>query len=259
MPIDFHASENAGAYTGRAVDADWSAAVRRIVDPAGRRVADIGCGGGLYSLAWARLGAGAVVGVDFSQAMVGTAGRAAADLAQVTIRAGSADATGLEDAGFDIVFERALIHHLPSLSAAFGEAWRILRPGGRLIVQDRTMDDVAAPASAEHFRGWFFEAFPRLLAVEAGRRPSGEAVDAAMRGAGFVDLSSFQLWETRKIYRDADELAADLRARAGRSLLHALSDAELEQLVETVVQRLPASGTIRERDRWTVWTAIKPI
>ena len=259
MPIDFHAPGNAGTYSGRSVDADWSAAMRRIVDPAGSRVADIGCGGGLYSLAWARLGAAAVIGVDFSPVMAGTAERAAADLANITIHTGRAEATGLDGGSFDIVFERALVHHLPDLRPAFGEAWRILRPGGRLIVQDRTMADVTAPPSPEHLRGHFFAAFPRLLAIEAERRPDHAAVDAAMRAAGFAGPDAFQLWETRRIYAGTDELAADLRERKGRSLLHALDDAELEFLVDMVIRRLPVDGTIRERDRWTVWAAAKPI
>lgn len=259
MPIDFQAPANAGTYSLRTVDAGWSAAMRRIVDPAGSRVADIGCGGGLYSVAWARLGAAAVVGVDFSPAMAGTAGRAAADFANVEIRTGRAEATGLDGGSFDIVFQWALVHHLPDLRPAFGEAWRILRPGGRLIVQDRTLADVAAPPSPEHLRGYFFAAFPRLLALEAERRPSHAAVAAAMRETGFAGPDAFRLWETRRIYDGIDELAADLRERRGRSLRHALDDAELERLVDMVVRRLPADGTIRERDRWTVWTSAKPI
>lgn len=257
MPIDFHAPENADTYSGRMVDEDWSAAIRRVVDPAGKRVADIGCGGGLYSLAWANLGAEAVVGIDFSEGMLRTAERATGRHANVAVRVGSADATGLDGETFDVVFERALVHHLAGLVPAFREAWRILRPGGRLIVQDRTMDDVTAPASPDHIRGYFFEAFPRLLAIEAGRRPRSEAVQAAMLETQFQGLESFRLWETRRVYGNAGELAEDLRARTGRSLLHALSDEELEHLIEAVMRCLPVSGTIRERDRWTVWMAAK--
>lgn len=257
MPIDFHAQANARTYAGRAVDPDWQAAMRGIVDPAGRRVADIGCGGGLYSLAWAGMGAAEVAGVDFSAAMVGTARRAAAGAPRIAVRQGTAEATGLPDEAFDIVFQRALIHHLDDPSPAFAEAWRILRPGGRLVVQDRTLQDVAVPGSAEHIRGWLFEIFPRLLGIEAARRPEGGAVLAAMAAAGFGDGRSFELWETRRIHADRDGLAGDLRARTGRSLLHDLDDAELGRLAAEIVRRLPAQGTIRERDRWTVWTAVK--
>lgn len=33
MPIDFQAVDNAETYSGRAIDAGWSAAMRTIVDP----------------------------------------------------------------------------------------------------------------------------------------------------------------------------------------------------------------------------------
>ena len=52
MAIDFHSTRNRSTYTGRQADAGWVEAIRRIVDPAGKRVADIGCGGGIYSQAW---------------------------------------------------------------------------------------------------------------------------------------------------------------------------------------------------------------
>src|SRR5262249_9808097 len=81
-------------------------------------------------------------------------------------------ATGLPMASADIVFERALIHHLGDLKACFAEARRVLVPRGTLIVQDRTPADVDLPGSPEHLRGYFFERFPRLGDVERTRRPT---------------------------------------------------------------------------------------
>ena len=52
MAIDFHATANRNTYATRQADDGWQAAMRRLVDPAGTRVADIGCGGGIYSRAW---------------------------------------------------------------------------------------------------------------------------------------------------------------------------------------------------------------
>src|SRR3954470_601792 len=81
----------------------------------------------------------------------------------------------LPAASKNVVFERALIHHLKDYKACFAEAHRVLVPGGSLIVQDRTPDDVELPGSPEHVRGYFFERFPRLLAVELARRPTDAA------------------------------------------------------------------------------------
>ena len=257
MPIDFHLDQNRYTYASRLADESWAETIESVSDPAGKRVADIGCGGGIYSLAWHRLGASEVIGVDFSAQMVATARERSADLGTVSFRQGNAAATGLPALSSDIVFERALIHHLPRYDACFAEAARVLVPGGLLIVQDRTPEDVEVPGAAEHVRGYFFERFPRLRSVERVRRPTRPAVEQALRALGFENIQTRTLWEIRERYADFDRLAADLAARAGRSILHELGDAELQELIAYIGEKLPA-GPIVEKDRWTLWAAAKP-
>lgn len=256
MPIDFQAARNRETYTGREAAADWSAAMRAIVDPRGQRVADIGCGGGIYARAWAGLGAERVIGVDFSEEQLAAA-RAASSDPRVRFQHGTALATGLPDASVDLVFERALLHHGIDRAAAVAEARRVLAPGGRLIVQDRTMADVALPGAPEHLRGYLFERFPRLLAVEEGRRPAPGELEASLRDAGFIQIITHSLWETRRRYATFAELAAELRARAGRSILHELSDDELSALIAFLKQWLPHAEPIVDRDRWTIWSGVR--
>ncbi|MGE4080518.1 MAG: class I SAM-dependent methyltransferase [Reyranella sp.] len=256
MSIDLHAQSNRLANNGRHATPGWGDAMREIVDPVGKRVADVGCGGGIYSLGWHELGAISVVGVDFSEQMVAAAREQSAGLSDISFHRGEATATGLPAHSADIVFERALIHHLPSYDACFAEARRVLVPGGTLIVQDRTPEDVALPGTSEHLRGYFFECFPRLLTVEKARRPSDAAVRGALGAAGFRVIESRSLWEVRKTYASRDLLREDLAARTGRSILHDLDDRELETLIAYVEARLPANGPIVERDRWTAWSAI---
>ena len=65
------------------------------------------------------------------------------------------------------------------------------------------------------------------------------------------------MWETRQIYKDVEELAQDILQRTGRSILHDLTDIELQELVATMRERLKDhQGEIVEQDRWTVWSAI---
>ncbi|WOS42754.1 class I SAM-dependent methyltransferase [Xanthomonas rydalmerensis] len=255
MPIDFHARQNRYTYSGRDVDPGWMDAMQVLVEPVGKRIADVGCGGGLYSLAWHALGAAHVTGVDFSAEMVAASRERGAGVDDVCFVQGSAAATGLPTASCDVVFQRALIHHLPDYVACFAEARRLLAPGGRLLVQDRTPEDVDLPGSSTHLRGYFFDCFPRLRAVEAGRRPTHATVAAAMQAAGFTDIAERSLWETRKRYDGVESLALDLAARSGRSILHELSDDELQSLIDDLRSRLPADEEIVEQDRWTLWVA----
>jgi ubiquinone/menaquinone biosynthesis C-methylase UbiE len=255
VPIDFHDESNRLTYADRAAGREWAETIRSIVAPEGKRVADVGCGGGVYCSAWLDLGARSVTGVDFSAAILSGAREHLGPTSEVTLHQGTAYATGLPASAADVVFERALIHHLDDLGACFREARRLLAPGGVLIVQDRTIEDVTAPGSAEHLRGYFFERFPALLEVERARRPAASSVEAAMLGAGFADVRTLPLTEVRRHYASRDEVRADLLARTGRSLLHELSDADLARLADHVTGRLPRSVPIRETDHWTIWAA----
>jgi ubiquinone/menaquinone biosynthesis C-methylase UbiE len=254
VPIDFHDTANRGTYSGRAADDSWREAVRTLVDPAGAAVVDVGCGGGTYTRAWHDLGAATVTGVDFSEPILGAAREAHGDLPGVSFRTGEAAATGLRDGCADIVFERALIHHVADLGAVAAEAARLLRPGGVVLIQDRTPEDVAQPGSATHPRGWLFEVFPRLLDVENARRPDPATVSAALRDAGLDDTATAPLWEVRRRYADREDYLDEIAARTGRSILHDLDDAELGQLVAELRRRLP-EGPLVEQDRWTLWSA----
>lgn len=252
MPINFHAAANHESYATRGASDGWRTAVRELVDVRGKRVVDVGCGGGIYACAWAGLGAAHVAGVDFSAEQVAAARAHSASYPNVTFTQGEAAATGLPDACADLVFARALLHHLSDLAPAVREAARLLVPGGMYLAQDRTPDDVALSGSPEHLRGYFFARFPRLREFELARRPRREAVLGAMEAAGFQGVTHQTLWETRRVYPTFDALADDLRARTGRSLLHELSDAELDALIAYLRERLPATH-IAERDRWTLW------
>jgi SAM-dependent methyltransferase len=201
------------------------------------------------------MGAASVVGVDFSAAMVETAREQAAGDPGLSFRQGDAAATGLPPASADIVFARALIHHLGDYGACFAEARRVLVHGGILITQDRTPADVDLPGSPEHIRGYFFDRFPRLRAIERARRPTDAAVVAALQAAGFQGIARRELWEVRKVYDDREQLKQDLLARTGRSILHDLDDRELADLVAYITAQLPERGAAVEKDRWTIWSA----
>lgn len=257
MSIDFHAQENRYTYAGREAQPDWASTIRSIVDPTGKRVADMGCGGGIYSAAWAGIGAAEVVGIDFSEQMVLAATEKNRGRLNIFFQKGDAIATGLPPASVDIVFEGALIHHLTNYSVCFEEARRLLRPGGNYIIQDRTPDDVRLPGSPDHIRGYFFECFPKLLETEMRRRPTEAAVLGALQNAGFKSPQAITVWETRKKYRSFQDLSKDLLGRTGRSILHNLTDRELKQLVDFIKERIACDTEITERDRWTIWWSEK--
>lgn len=259
MPIDFQDERNRATYASRTADATWIDKINELVHVPGQNVIDVGCGGGIYSKAFAELGARQVVGVDFSEHILAAARENCREAGNVSFVKGTAYETSLPGGQYGIVMQRALIHHLDNLPLCFQEAYRLLQPGGTIIVQDRTPEDCVLPGSSEHIRGYFFSMYPELARTETERRHSSAKVTAALEEAGFSGIEEHSLWETRKIYPDIDSLAEDLLNRTGRSILHELNDLQLEQLVAHIKEQLGAvSGEpVVEKDRWTIWKAVK--
>lgn len=257
MPIDFHDRKNRHSYTTRDAHPDWERLIQAHADVQGKTVLDLGTGGGIYARSLARLGAGSVIAMDFSDEMLAAARENGVDYANIRYAKGHALDTGLPNAEADVVLQRALIHHLPQeqLEPCFREAARVLKPGGTLIVQDRTPEDCLLPGSETHIRGYFFEYAPDLVDKETARRHTHERVTAALAAAGFRSVEAVGLWEERQRHENPARLAEDLRGRTGRSLLHELTDARLEELIAKITASLQPDEPVTEEDRWTVWLA----
>ncbi|MCA0969287.1 methyltransferase domain-containing protein [Halobacillus litoralis] len=256
MGIDFHSLGNQGSYRSRKADDSWKEMMEELVTFPVERAADIGCGGGIYSQGLAELGAKAIYGVDQSEVSLEDAGRTCAGTPNAFFQKGKADDTGLDGDSFDVVLERALIHHLSDLEACFLEAKRVLKPGGVVVIQDRTPEDCFLPGSEVHLRGYMMDRFPELKEVEASRRHTSEQVTSALTQCGFTHVQEMKLWETRKTYVGKDELRQDILSRTGRSILHELSDDELVQFADELDDKLK-DGPVVEKDRWAIWIARK--
>ena len=107
-------------------------------------VVDIGCGEGYLTIEVARW-ARHVVAVDRAPAVLARAKALAARrrATNIVFKRGELDRLPLEDAAADVALLSQALHHAPDPVAALGEAVRILRPGGRLLVLDLGRHDEA--------------------------------------------------------------------------------------------------------------------
>ncbi|WP_067470527.1 class I SAM-dependent methyltransferase [Nocardia amamiensis] len=102
----------------------------------GDRVLDIGCGTGyLTRRLAASTSSGTALGVDASAAVLDRA-RKITKQPNCTYTVGVAEALPTEDDSVDVVTNCLMLHHLPEKvrATALSEMWRVLRPGGRLLI-----------------------------------------------------------------------------------------------------------------------------
>ncbi|NLE82527.1 MAG: methyltransferase domain-containing protein [Rhodococcus sp.] len=129
---------NAIFFAGRRSKLDR--ALAREADPRpGDRVLDIGCGPGNFtSTLGATVGSGgSVVGIDPSNPMVEHA-TARSTGNNVHFERGAAQELPYADESFDVVTSTFVMHHIPEACRgdALAEMYRVLRPGGSLLLAD---------------------------------------------------------------------------------------------------------------------------
>jgi len=150
----------------------------------GQTVLDLGSGGGIDAFMAARqVGAtGHVIGVDMTPEMLAKAERnkAKVGLDNVEFRQGYIEALPVADNTVDVILSNCVINLSPDKAAVFREAYRVLRPGGRLAVSDMMTRGLFAPEDRANLSAW---AGCITGADDVARYAS------YMRAAGFVDIS----------------------------------------------------------------------
>lgn len=107
----------------------------------GASVLDVGCGTGTLAITAKRISPATVkvYGTDAAPEMIEKAREKAANAGlQVDFQPGLVEAIHFPDASLDVVLSSFMLHHLPGelKQRAFAEIYRVLKPGGRLLVVD---------------------------------------------------------------------------------------------------------------------------
>ncbi len=150
----------------------------------GMTVLDLGSGAGIDCfLASSKVGStGHVIGVDMTREMLDLARHNAADggFNNVEFREGEIEALPVEEGSVDVIISNCVINLSPDKPQVFREAFRVLRPGGRLMVSDI----VLTAELPEEVKGDVYE-YVSCIAGASMREDYLRYIEEA----GFVDVS----------------------------------------------------------------------
>jgi ubiquinone/menaquinone biosynthesis C-methylase UbiE len=176
---------------------------------------------------------GRAVGVDLSAELVGRARERAAGISNVEFRVGSVTALPFDTGSFDAVYSERVFIHLDEPDTAMAELFRVLCPGGRLVIVDADHARVAVDADDLELSDLLVAALARYIANPA----SGRRLRSQMMRAGFNDVTAEPV---PQVITDP----ALSRAAAPRSL-----SARLDELVAAGVSRERADAYLADQER----------
>jgi SAM-dependent methyltransferase len=125
----------------------------------GETVLDIGCGSGVDTIFAAKMtgSAGKVVGIDLMPEMLQRAKEnlTLANLDNVTYEEASSDKLSFPDENFDVVISNGVFNLVPDKAKAFSEVFRVLKPGGRLMIADQILIGELTEDRKQIIKSWF--------------------------------------------------------------------------------------------------------
>ncbi len=166
----------------------------------GQIVLDLGSGGGIDCfLAGKQVGeSGRVIGIDMAAEMIEKARLNKENLGaeNVEFRLGEIEHLPVADETVDVVISNCVINLSPDKPQVFREAYRALRPGGRLAVSDIVTDGALPEGIKDNLSAW--------VGCLAGALDVKEYT-AAIESAGFVDVKLTPVYPDESVIEAALE------------------------------------------------------
>jgi len=147
----------------------------------GKRLLDLGCGTGRWTIPLVERTGCRALGVDNSAAMLVKA-RAKDATGRITWLLGDVLAPPVAPESFDCALMSLMLHHLDEPVAAFRAAFAALRSGGVLLIRQGTLEQIA-DEPAHRF-------FPEAITIDRKRTPFRVEVESSLEEAGFDEIET---------------------------------------------------------------------
>lgn len=149
----------------------------------GETVLDLGSGGGIdVFLAAKKVGPrGKAIGIDMTEEMIRKARATASKYGyeNAEFRLGEIESLPIEDNSVDVVISNCVINLSPDKGKVFREAYRVLKPGGRIMISDLVTEGELPEEVRKSFDAW--------AGCIAGALERNQYLDT-IRSAGFQDV-----------------------------------------------------------------------
>lgn len=162
----------------------------------GQSVLDLGSGGGVDVFAASQLvgSRGMAVGVDATLEMVLRARETARQegFKNVEFRLGEIEHLPVQDESMDVVVSNCVLNLVPDKERAFAEIWRVLKPGGRLVVSDIVAKDEMTPELKGDLEKWSECLSGAMTEEEIQRRSAAAGLSnfRVLEAGGWLDMGA---------------------------------------------------------------------
>ena len=188
---------------------------------------------------------GRVIGVDMTPEMIEQARQNAVSTGaeNVEFRQGLIEDLPVDDDSIDVLISNCVINLSPDKPSVFREAFRVLRPGGRLAVSDIVLTEPLPDAIAENIAAY--------VGCIAGA-PLLDDYLGYLRNAGFEDVQVMESRQAVDSLAEDDPIVRSILEGSGSCCINDLS-AGIQQVAGRVLSakisaRKPGNTTHRESD-----------
>lgn len=214
----------------------------------GKRLIDLGCGTGRWTIPLTERTGCEAVGVDNSRGMLAKA-REKASNKRATWALGDVQCLPVRPESFDCALMSLMMHHLNDHLTTFRGVCKALRPGGIFLIRQGTLEQILNDAMHRFF--------PETVGIDLARTPLRAEIERWLKLAGFEQVRAELVKQTT--YASNHRLLTELRLRVCSALRMISDDAFYTGLrrAETHFRDHPDDDTLRQ-DLFTLFSARKP-